>query len=264
MIPAPLTIAAVQLQSTDDRARNLERAAQQGAMLVATPENSDHIAPREVKLAQAEPLDGPFVTALRTKAKELVITLLLGSFGERIAGSARVHNTSLLIGPTGEILSLYRKIHLFDADTADGARYRESEAVEPGGDVVSCETPLGIFGQSICYDLRFPELYRALSKRGCDVLFVPSAFTVPTGRAHWEILLRARAIENLAYVVAPAQVGDHGNTRRSWGHSLIVDPWGTVLADAGGESDGLAIATIDPAELARVRGMLPALSHRRL
>lgn len=261
----------LQLRSTADRARNLEetigwieKAAAAGARFVATPENSDAIAPRDERIATAETIDGPFLTTLRARARSLGIWLLVGSFAERTDDATRVQNTSALLGPDGEIVSLYRKMHLFDADPADGVRYRESEAVEPGREVVDMRTPLAHLGLSVCYDLRFPELYRALSQRGAEVLLVPSAFTVPTGRAHWELLLRARAVENLSYVLAPAQVGDHGHGRRSWGHALAIDPWGEVLADAGGDEPGFVTVRLDPGELQRVRRMLPALQHRRL
>ena len=267
----PLRAAVLQLSSTPDRARNLTRtlelvneAAAAGAELILTPENTDQIAPRDVRLAAAEPLEGPFVSALRDRARRLGRWLLIGSFAERIAASARVHNTSVLIDPRGEVAAVYRKIHLFDADLPDGTSQRESEAVEPGRDVVTADTPAGKLGLTVCYDLRFPELYRLLAARGATLFAVPSAFTEPTGRAHWEVLLRARAIENLGYVLAPAQVGEHFPGRRSYGHALVVDPWGRVLADAGEASDGFVLATLDPAVVERSRAMLPALSHGRL
>lgn len=267
----PMVVAALQLRSTPDRAGNLarsfallDRAAAAGATFLATPENTDAVAPREERLAAAEPLDGPFVTAYREKARSLGCWLLVGSFGERIADDPRVHNSSVLVAPDGAVACVYRKIHLFDADPPDGVPYRESASVKPGTEVVTAELPAGRLGLTICYDLRFPELYRRLSALGASVLAVPSAFTVPTGRAHWEVLLRARAIENLAYVVAPAQVGEHFPGRRSHGHALVVSPWGEVLADAGGEDEGFALATLDPRQVEQVRAMLPALGHRRL
>jgi predicted amidohydrolase len=263
-------IAALQLNATDDRARNFEQAAAligeaaaQGARFIATPENTDQIAPRESRLASAEPVDGPLVTRFRQLATTHGVWLLLGSFAER-AADGRIHNTSVLISAIGAIEAVYRKIHLFDASPPDGVPYRESESVAPGSEVVTAATPLGTVGLSICYDVRFPELYRQHSVRGASLITVPSAFTVPTGRAHWEVLLRARAIENLAYVIAPAQVGEHGHGRRSHGHALIVDPWGQVLADAGGEGAKVITAEFDENELRRCRAMIPALTHRRL
>jgi len=176
-----------------------------------------------------------------------------------------VYNTSALISPGGQIAATYRKLHLFDVDIPDGARYRESEQVAPGDAAPrAVETPLGVkVGLSVCYDLRFPELYRNV---GADLFTVPAAFTAYTGRAHWEVLLRARAIENQAFVLAPAQVGRIGpasENRFAWGHACIVDPWGEILADAGGEQEGLALASIHPARLSQVRRDLPALQHRR-
>lgn len=264
-------VAAVQLRASADRADTLtralalvDRAAAEGARFIATPENTDVIGPRRDRIAGAEPLDGPLVSAYRDTASRHGVWLLIGSFAERVEGEERVRNTSVLIDPAGEVTATYRKIHLFDASPPDGVPYRESEVVVPGTSVTVAATDFARLGLSICYDLRFPELYRRLSWEGADLLCVPSAFTVPTGAAHWETLLRARAIENLSWVIAPAQVGRHGPDRASWGHSLIIDPWGTVVADAGGEAEGLALAAIDPAAVARARAMIPALSHRRL
>jgi predicted amidohydrolase len=267
----PMKVAALQLRCTPDREANLRRAFElvdaavsAGAGLVMTPENTDAIAPAAERLAMAEPLDGPYLGRWRDKARACGAWILVGSLGEKVPGEARVHNTSALLSPEGRVVAAYRKLHLFDADPPDGVAYRESAHVKPGAEVVVAETPCGGLGMSICYDLRFAELYRAFASRGASVVSVPAAFTVPTGRAHWETLLRARAIENLAYVVAPAQVGEHFPGRRSYGHALIVGPWGDVLADAGEDGDGFVTATIDPAEVARVRRMLPALEHRRL
>jgi predicted amidohydrolase len=266
----PVTVAAVQLCSTPDRSANLARlsafvaeAAGRGATFVATPENSDAIAPRAERLAGAETLEGPFIEATRALARRHGVHLLVGSFAERRTADDRIHNTSVLLAPDGGIVAVYRKLHLFDADPADGVAYRESETVVPGDAVVTTDAPFGKVGLSICYDLRFPELYRVHADRGASVLTVPAAFTVPTGRAHWEVLLRARAIENQAFVVAPAQVGEHFPGRRSYGRSLVVGPWGDVLADAG-EAEGVVLATLDPQAVASARRMVPALSHRRL
>jgi predicted amidohydrolase len=222
------------------------------------------IAPREQRLAAAEALDGLLVTSYRELALRHGIWLLLGSFAELTADPNRLHNTSVLIDAQGMIRAVYRKIHLFDASPPDGVPYRESDTVTAGQEVVTADSPWGRLGLSICYDVRFPELYRQLSSRGATLLTVPSAFTVPTGRAHWEVLLRARAIENLAFVVAPAQVGDHGHGRKSYGHSMIVSPWGEVLAEGEGDAPGVIVADISSDAIDKARAMIPALSHRRL
>lgn len=266
-----LVAAAIQMTSTDDRARNRRRALAladeawlAGARFIAFPENVEYLGPREGKIGGAESLDGPTVTAFREKARERDCWILVGSVGERVESRPdRIHNTSVLIGPGGFVAAVYRKLHLFDASPPDGVPYRESDTVVPGRELVVHHGPAS-FGLSICYDLRFPELYRRLSKKGAEVLTVPSAFTVPTGRAHWEVLLRARAIENLAFVVAPAQAGDHGHGRKTWGHAMVVNPWGDVLATCDGSSEGFALATLDPDALEEARRMLPALEHRRI
>ena len=171
-------------------------------------------------------------------------------------------NRSLLIDPHGEIVARYDKIHMFDVDLAEGESYRESNAFRPGGRAVLVETPWGVLGMTVCYDLRFPHLYRGLAQAGADFLAIPSAFTVPTGNAHWHVLLRARAIENGCFVFAPAQWGEHAEGRRTYGHSLIVDPWGEVLADAG-EGVGIVTARINLAAIANARRMVPSLQHDR-
>ena len=265
--------AAIQMTTGPDRAANEARAlslcgqaAGRGAKLVGLPEMWEHIGPaREKTFAGA--LDGAQLAPLRELAAKRSIWLLAGSIAEK-AGAGRIYNTSALISPQGAIVAAYRKLHLFDVDIPDGARYRESETVAPGGvppPVAELEPGMRI-GLSVCYDLRFPELYRKLADAGADVLCVPAAFTAYTGRAHWELLLRARAVENQAFVLAPAQVGRIGpasENRHAWGHACIVDPWGEVLADAGGEGEGLALAELDPARLAQVRRDLPSLRHRR-
>ena len=185
-----------------------------------------------------------------------------GFEAQQKAGETRLANRSLLVDPTGAIVARYDKIHMFDIDLPGGESYRESNAYRPGSGTVVVETPWGRLGMSVCYDLRFPHLYRALAQAGADFLAVPSVFTVPTGSAHWHVLLRARAIENSCFVFAPAQWGEHTAGRRSYGHSLIVDPWGEVLAD-GGEGVGIAAARIDVARIAEVRRMVPSLQHDR-
>ena len=259
--------AAVQLNSTGDRAGNLataERlvraAAADGAELVALPEKWNLLADGEELLAGAEPLDGPSLTAARGWARTLGIHLLAGSVAERGDGE-KAFNTSVLIGPEGEDLAVYRKIHMFDVD-AGGVSYRESAHEEPGSEVVTA--PLGelIAGLTVCYDLRFPELFRILALRGARLLTVPSAFTLATGRDHWEVLLRARAIENQAFVLAPNQIGKAPPHFESYGRSAIVDPWGVVLAMAPDEECFVA-ADLDLAAQERVRKSLPSLANRR-
>jgi predicted amidohydrolase len=262
-----LRAAVVQLNSTGDKPRNLataERlvraAAADGAELVALPEKWNLLAGGEELLAGAEPLDGPSLTAARGWARTLGIHLLAGSVAERGEGE-KAFNTSVLIGPDGEDLAAYRKIHMFDVD-AGGVSYRESAHEQPGSEAVIA--PLGdlIAGLTVCYDLRFPELFRILALRGARLLTVPSAFTLATGRDHWEVLLRARAIENQAFVVAPNQVGVAPPHFDSFGRSAIVDPWGTVLATAPDE-ECFVIAELDLAAQKRVRESLPSLANRR-
>ena len=259
------------MSSGPDPARNLDqalallkRAAAEGATLVGLPENFELMGPAEQKRANASALDGPMLGPLRAAARELSIWVLAGSFAETIPGdTSRIYNTSALLDPAGELAAVYRKIHLFDVEIGDGAQYRESALVAPGKSLCVAETPLGQVGLSVCYDLRFPELYRELVRLGADLLAVPAAFTEKTGRDHWEILLRARAIENQCFVFAPAQTGEHPGNRRTWGHALIVDPWGKVLADAG-SGVGVAVADLDLDALRELRRSMPVLGHRRL
>jgi|CXWL01.1.fsa_nt_gi predicted amidohydrolase len=262
--------AAVQMTSGAEKARNLEvvvrlvRAARvAGASFVGLPENFSWLGPEADRKGAAEDLNGPTLTAVSTLAKECGVHLLAGSFLERGAPGGKLYNTSVLIGPDGAQLSVYRKIHLFDVALGDGQTYRESAQVAPGVQVALADTPLGKLGLSVCYDLRFPELYRQLSAKGATVLAVPSAFTLMTGKDHWEVLLRARAIENQCHVIAPAQWGMHAAGRMTYGHACIVDPWGAVLSQAS-DGEGFALAPIDAAFTAQVRSKLPALSHRRL
>ncbi|HXX32290.1 MAG TPA: carbon-nitrogen hydrolase family protein [Myxococcaceae bacterium] len=263
-------VAAVQMASGADKARNLAAAERlvrlavgRGAALVGLPENVAWMGPEDERTSAAEPLDGPTLAHFAALARSLGIHLLAGSILETGAPGGRLYNTSVLFGPSGERLAVYRKIHLFDVEVGDGQTYRESAAVAPGQEVVTAETPLGTLGLSVCYDLRFPELYRALSARGAVILTVPSAFTLMTGKDHWEVLLRARAIENQAYVLAPAQGGRHPGDRLTYGHALVADPWGLVVARAS-EGECIAVAEVDPGLVERVRARLPALRHRRL
>jgi deaminated glutathione amidase len=260
--------AAIQLNSNDEKPRNLEAAerlvrdaAADGAELVALPEKWNLLAGGEALLDGAEPLDGPSLTAARGWAAELGIHLLAGSVSEE-AGE-RAFNTSVLIGPDGHDLAVYRKIHMFDVDV-DGVSYRESEHERPGEELVDAEIPgLGRVGLSICYDLRFPELFRILAVRGALLLAIPSAFTTATGRDHWEPLLRARAIENQAFVLAPNQAGEAAPHFDSYGHSAIVDAWGGLLAVAPDRGECFVAADLDLAAQDRARGSLPSLANRR-
>lgn len=262
--------AVVQMTSTADAARNLEaacrlvaEAAGRGATFVGLPENFAFLRSEGEPVPDPQALDGPWVSRMAEEARRHRVTLLLGSLPEAIRGDPRVHNTSVLLGPDGATLAVYRKIHLFDIDLPGLEHLKESRAVAPGTGLVVADTVFGRLGLSICYDLRFPELYRALIRKGARVLAVPSAFTERTGKDHWEVLLRARAIENLAYVVAPAQAGHHGRGRTSHGHALIADPWGAVLAQVP-DGEGVAVADLDFERQDRLRRELPALSHVRL
>jgi predicted amidohydrolase len=262
-----LRAAVVQLNSTADKDRNLaaaERlvraAAADGATLVALPEKWNLLAPGPDLLAGAEPLDGPSLTAARGWARELGIHLLAGSVSEQ-GPDGKAFNTSVLIGPDGSDIAAYRKIHMFDVDVG-GVSYRESEHEEPGEEIVVAALPEATLGLSVCYDLRFPELYRILAVRGARIVTVPSAFTLATGRDHWQVLLRARAIEDQVFVLAPNQVGEAPPHFSSYGRSLIVDPWGVVLATAPDE-ECFAAADLDLAAQERVRESLPSLANRR-
>jgi deaminated glutathione amidase len=262
-----LRAAVVQLNSTNDKARNLataERlvraAAAEGAELVALPEKWNLLAGGEQLVAGAEPLDGPSLNAARRWARELGINLLAGSVAER-GPEGQAFNTSVLIGRDGDDLATYRKIHMFDVDVG-GVAYRESEHEEAGKEIVTAALAEATVGLSVCYDLRFPELYRILAVRGARLLTVPSAFTFATGRDHWEVLLRARAIENQSFVLAPNQVGEAPPHFSSYGHSMIVDPWGKILATAP-DQECFVAAELDFAAQERVRESLPSLANRR-
>jgi predicted amidohydrolase len=267
-----MRVAAVQLNSTADFDRNLERAdrftraaAADGAQLVVLPEKWSALGRGAAQQAGAQALDGPAVAWARSAARELGIDLVAGSVSERIDGEPRLRNTSVHVGPDGEVRAAYRKIHMFDV-VVEGTVYRESEHEEPGEELVVSAAADGVqLGLSICYDIRFPELYRILAIRGARVFTVPAAFTVPTTRDHWEVLLRARAIEDQAFVVAANQIGEHDSgppALRSGGRSMIVDPWGLVLARAA-DVEGHIVADLDLAAQARIRHELPALANRR-
>jgi len=264
--------AAVQLNSTADIDGNLEvaerlvrEAADDGAELIVLPEKWTVLGGTSELLAGAEPLEGgPSISAARSWARELGVHLVAGSFAERVEGREKLANTSVLIDPEGEVLAVYRKIHMFDVDVG-GVSYRESANEEPGTEIVlgelgTAEEAIGI-GLTICYDLRFPELYRILAVRGARIITVPSAFTLHTGKDHWEALLRARAIENQAFLVAPAQFGEALPHYHSYGRSAIIDPWGVVLAVAP-DSECFVAADLDLAHQDRIRATLPSLANR--
>jgi predicted amidohydrolase len=269
-MPKPIA-AAVQMESGPDLRANLERAriltrraAELGASLVVLPEVFAWRGLRSEEPSQLSAIPGPVSDFLRTLATELRVTLVGGSFLERSERDGLSYNTSLLVGPSGAIGATYRKMHLFDVDLPGQVTVRESDARLPGTDVVTAATDLGTIGLSICYDLRFPELYRRLVRAGATILTVPAAFTAYTGAAHWETLLRARAIENQVYVIAPNQSGKSPHGFPDYGHSMIVDPWGTVVARAGGEGEAVVTAEVDADLLARVRREMPCLAHTRL
>jgi predicted amidohydrolase len=261
--------AAVQLQTTTDTEQNLasaERlvrsAAADGAELVVLPERLDIRGATDDYLAGAEPLDGRPITWARDIARELGIDLVAGSVAERREGHERVSNTSVHVGPDGEIRAVYRKIHMFDIEV-EGTVYRESEHSEPAAEIVLSETAGGAgLGLTVCYDLRFPELYRILALRGARIVTVPANFTRVTGAAHWEVLLRARAIEDQVFVIAPGQGNLPGTERDSYGNSMIVDPWGEILGRAPMEGEHVVAAELDLARQDDIREKLPSLAHR--
>jgi len=259
----------VQLNATEDVDANLataerltREAAKRGAELVVLPEKWTVLGRGEAMAAAAQPLDGAAISWARSTAKELQIDLIAGSFVELVEGQTKTANTSAHIGPDGEIKALYRKLHMFDVEV-EGTVYAESAREQAGDEVTVTQTAQGqSLGMSICYDVRFPELYRELSSRGATIIAVPSAFTLATTRDHWETLLRARAIENQAFVIAANQIGQYPPGNRSGGRSIIVDPWGVVLATAP-DSESVIVADLDFALLEDVRKRLPALQHRR-
>jgi len=267
-----MRVAVIQMTSTDEVAANLAaaekwvaQAADLGAELIALPENFAYLRREGTAVPCAQSLDGEIGGALRSWAERHRVWLIGGTFLEIIPGETRAYNTSIAISPRGDVVAVYRKIHLFDVDlSAQGGQvYRESDTVAPGTEVASFDTPAGVVGLSVCYDVRFPELYRSLAARGARFLSVPAAFARETGRDHWEVLLRARAIENLCFVLAPAQCGEHPGGRLTYGRSMVVDPWGIVIARAPDRA-GVVLAECDLEDQDRVRATLPALRHRRL
>ena len=270
-----MRIAVVQLNSQDDVGLNLSRArhwigqaASAGAQVVALPENFAFMGEEAVKREIAEVVHragggfGPIVSSLLESAAKHGVWVLGGGMPERSADGARPYNSSVLVSPAGAVAAVYRKVHLFDVSLADGTALRESAATFPGEETVTADVLGTRVGLSICYDVRFPELYRQLVNAGARVVTVPSAFTLTTGKDHWHVLLRARAIENQVYVVAPAQHGKHPRGRQTYGKSLVVDPWGEVIAQCS-EGEGFAVATLDFDYLEHVRTSLPALGHRK-
>jgi predicted amidohydrolase len=261
--------AAIQLTATPDAGANLataqrlvRAAAEAGAQLVVLPEKWVALGTGEALRANAQTLDGPAMTWARGIAAELSVDLVAGSFSERVEGQSRLSNTSVHIGPDGGVRAVYRKVHMFDVEV-DGTVYRESEHEEGGDELVLTRTADGVeVGMTVCYDLRFPELHRALAVAGARILVVPAAFTLATTREHWEPLLRARAIEDQCFVVAANQIGEHAPGMRSGGRSMIVDPWGVVLATAP-DAETFVTADLDLDHLARVRERLPSLANRR-
>lgn len=267
-----MRVALVQMTSSDRVEKNLARteelirkAAEGAPDLVALPENFLYLRTEGERVGFSEdPEMGEHFGILRSLARELGIWLLAGSIPERIEGSDKIHNTSLLLGRRGDTHALYRKIHLFDVTLPNGVKLEESRYIEPGSEAVTADTEFCKVGLSVCYDLRFPELYRQLVKQGAEVVFAPSAFTAQTGKDHWHVLLRARAIENQVYMLAPAQFGHHSKKRQSYGHSLVVDPWGEVIAEAPDEEGAIVFADLDLERLRSVRQKLPCLEHMRL
>ena len=278
--PLEKRVAGIQLCATPDVAANLanaerlvRQARERGADVVLLPEAFAFLGPEKDKEAILEPLPdpaadpagftpGPILGRCQEIARDAGVHLILGGFHERAPEAGKSFNTCVHLDPGGQVLARYRKIHLFDVSLADGTELRESARTAPGDEAVTTEVPFGRLGLTICYDLRFPYLYQQLADLGAIAITVPSAFTRPTGAAHWHVLLRARAIESQCYVVAPAQHGRHWEKRSSYGHSLIVDPWGEIV-DELADGDGMVVAEIDPDRVASVRRQLPSLTHRR-
>jgi len=278
----PVTVAAVQLCATPDVDANLATAErlvregrQRGAEVILLPEAFAFLGPEKAKRQILEPLPepggdggsqpgfqpGPILGRCQTLARETGAHLILGGFHETAPEDGKSYNSCVHLSPTGAVLTRYRKIHLFDVSLADGTELRESARTMPGDQAVVTETPFGPLGLTVCYDIRFPYLYQRLTDLGAVAITVPSAFTRPTGAAHWHVLLRARAIESQCYVIAPAQYGQNWEKRSSYGHTLIIDPWGEIVGELD-DGDGVVMAEIDPERVRTVRGQLPSLTHR--
>lgn len=265
-----MKVTCIQMNSGPEIGQNLadaeafvREAAAQGAQFISTPENTCHIlSPQSEKLKTAPaPKDHPARAKFAALAKELGVYILIGSVSVKVADD-KIANRSLLFDSNGDIVAEYDKVHLFDVSLEGGESYRESAVVQAGEKLALAETNIGTLGLTICYDMRFPHLYRDLAHQGATVFSVPSAFTVPTGKAHWETLLRARAIENGAFVIAAAQCGEHHGGRKTYGHSMIIGPWGDVLAE-GGEEAGIIMVEIDLEDVTRARKAIPSLQHDR-
>lgn len=266
----PIRVGVIQMNSSGDVGHNLaraegllEEAAAMGATIAALPENFACMGTEDERRGCAEDLDGPIVSFLRRSAKRLSLAIVGGSFPERDPDApGKMFNTCVLVDPEGALAAVYRKVHLFDAEVATGALYQESAYIQPGKDLVVAPAEGILCGLSLCYDLRFPELYRYLALRGARIIFVPSAFTLFTGKDHWFPLLRARAIENQVYIAAPAQCGRHGERLLTYGHAAIVDPWGIVVAQAP-DRECVTVSDVVPAYQDEIRRRLPVLSHLR-
>src|SRR6202012_5831559 len=241
----------------------IRQAAEEGAQLIVTPEGSNLLQrDRALMLRALKPLEhDPFVHGVRELARELKVWILIGSALVAPGDGGKAANRAVLIGADGAIVATYDKLHMFDVDLPNGDRYRESSLYEPGAEARLVDTPWGKLGLTICYDMRFPQLYRALAKAGAEIIAVPAAFPRPTGEAHWEVLLRARAIENGVFVLAAAQGGQHEDGRGTWGHSLAVDPWGRVLAEANGDTPGVVIADLNLDDVKTTRQAIPSLNN---
>jgi len=264
-----MRITVLQVNSRHDKEANvrealrlLELAAERGTDVAVLPENVNYLGPKEGLLGAAEEIPGPTSEAFAAKARELGVWILAGSIPEVSEHGDRNYNTSLLFDRQGEIAARYRKVHLFDVEIAGNVSAQESATVAPGEEVVTADVEGHTVGLSICYDLRFPELYRDLALRGAEIMFVPAAFTLYTGKDHWATLLRARAIENQCFVVAAGQIGPHEPNMSCYGRSMIVDPWGTVLAQAA-DGVGIAHADLDLDRISEIRRQLPSLANRR-
>ena len=272
-IPAPSTsnlipVAVVQMNVRDDKAANvrtalelIDRAAGTGARLICLPEVWTFMGDDDGTRANAEPIPGPVTDQLAARARQHGVYLHAGSILERVEGDPRVRNTTVVIAPSGEIVARYRKIHMFDITLDGGEAYRESAVVAPGDEVVTFDMDGVTVGLAICYDLRFPELFRILALRGAEIIVLPAAFTMTTGKDHWEVLIRARAIENQVFMIAPGQHGTYDDKHWCYGRSTIVDPWGVVLATAP-DPDTVITATLDRERLAAVRRQIPSLANR--
>lgn len=266
--PRHIVVGLVQANSQDDPQANLDevlagidRAARMGAQFVSLPETWNYLGEKDGEVAAAVTIPGDLTDALAEKARQQGIWLHAGSVIERVDGQHRFSNTTLVFDPRGEVVARYRKIHLFDVDIEGQASFRESDTIAPGDEVVTFDMDGTRVGLAICYDLRFPELFRKMTLAGAEIIMLPAAFTLMTGKDHWEPLIRARAIENTVFMVAAAQVGPHPPGRMCYGRSMVVDPWGVVLAQAG-DIPTVITATLEMDEISRVRGQIPSLNNR--